>query len=349
MKNIFTLLCASTIALGSIAQVNVPQTTKALYNKKTASWCPPCGDWGLTVNNDIEAATTGKAVVFKLTASNGGMLYSSVCEDLYAGFDNQGASGWPNFYVNAKNETVFGSSGGVLLTSTPLNVISSINSFYNATSADANAGYIVTQTADSVIVDVTTEFFTAMSGDYYTAVYILENNISYSQAGVTGIHTASHFMRASLAGNTSFGAAVGTGSVAAGTVVNGRYAAEIQGSWNASELHVITVVWKYAGAGMYDVINSNDVESSSTVGVSELALQKNVVYPNPTNGMITVETKWGLTETIKVYNLLGEKVAEANVNSLLTTIDISNLTNGIYFVEMIDKNNVRSLEKVIKQ
>lgn len=63
------------------------------------------------------------------------------------------------------------------------------------------------------------------------------------------------------------------------------------------------------------------------------------VYPNPTTGILTIELK---NETIdklivEIYNLLGEKV----YNGLVTqnSININHLNNGVYFLQLKDKNN----------
>ena len=338
----FVAVLATTTAS---AQVTVPETTKALYNKKTASWCPPCGEWGWTTNEAIETGIGDKAVSFKLSASSSGDLYHPVCADLYDGYDTQGQTGWPNFYVNAFNETEYVGTG-ISPTTTQSNCISAVNNFYSATTADINAGYSVSHTANSITVDVTTKFFNAMDGDYYTAIYLLENNIPYSQDGISGTAIGDHILRASFTGN-SWGDQVGSGSVSAGTTVDNSYTISMDPSWDISNLTVITVVWEDLGGGMYDVINANDVFAQA--GVDEITQDIINVYPNPATDMISIETTTVLEQDIKVYNAMGTLVATVEPNANLTTLDISNLENGIYFVEVIDNNNTRSVEKVIKR
>jgi len=57
------------------------------------------------------------------------------------------------------------------------------------------------------------------------------------------------------------------------------------------------------------------------------------LYPNPTGNQFTVTTLSNL-KTIVMYNVLGELVKEQKANQLNTIVDTSELTNGVYFVEM---------------
>ena len=52
------------------------------------------------------------------------------------------------------------------------------------------------------------------------------------------------------------------------------------------------------------------------------------------------------SEEIIVRNILGEVVYIQKSNSSLTTLNISNLENGIYFVEIYTENGMR-IEKII--
>ena len=351
MRTKLTLFLACFLTTTLLAQVPVPQRTKALYNKRTASWCGPCGDWGADVNNDIESGIGDKAVIFKLTASSSGTLYNSVCADLNDGYDAKGEYSWPNFYVNGVNETAFAPSGGIYPTTTTSNCVNAVNTFYSATTATANAGFAVTKTADSVMVDVTTEFFTSMSGDFYTAVYLIEDNVTYNQ-NVSGSGYVStngmHIMRASMAGSMVFGESVGSGSVAAGTKVNGSYSIAINPAWKSADLHVITCMWKAEAGGLYSLVNANDVESTVTAITDPIADNSVKVYPNPTTGVLNVATS-GNASSISVFNVLGERVASADASADLTMLDISGVESGIYFVEVMDANNNKIIKKIVKQ
>ena len=54
-------------------------------------------------------------------------------------------------------------------------------------------------------------------------------------------------------------------------------------------------------------------------------------YPNPTNGIVTI-TGAASGEEIAIYNIAGTKITSFTANDAKTTINISNLANGIYFI-----------------
>ena len=71
------------------------------------------------------------------------------------------------------------------------------------------------------------------------------------------------------------------------------------------------------------------------------------IYPNPTEGKIMIQNLTpSKSEEIIVRNILGEVVYIQNSNINLTTLNISNLENGIYFVEIYTENGIR-IEKII--
>ncbi|MDT8413097.1 MAG: T9SS type A sorting domain-containing protein [Vicingaceae bacterium] len=73
------------------------------------------------------------------------------------------------------------------------------------------------------------------------------------------------------------------------------------------------------------------------------------IYPNPFNNQFTVayETE-NQSAYLAIYNLMGVKVAEQFINSSKTVVDVSNISDGIYFVVIQDGNN-KLHHKILKQ
>ncbi len=75
------------------------------------------------------------------------------------------------------------------------------------------------------------------------------------------------------------------------------------------------------------------------------------IYPNPaTNGLLNLKTSTILTEdaVIEVTDILGRTLISQKMNALsIPAVDVSNLTNGMYFLNLIykDSNNVSSFIK----
>ena len=73
------------------------------------------------------------------------------------------------------------------------------------------------------------------------------------------------------------------------------------------------------------------------------------VYPNPFNNELTVnyEPK-NNTAKLEVYNLIGEKIASQIITKNISTINLSNLVGGIYFLRVTDGSTFLT-QKIIKQ
>ena len=84
-------------------------------------------------------------------------------------------------------------------------------------------------------------------------------------------------------------------------------------------------------------------ESLSTASVNLISVK---LYPNPSNGLITIDSPLRI-QGIKAINLLGQVMInqEANSNSL----DTSSLKAGIYILEINQENGVISTKRFIKK
>ncbi|PHS67298.1 MAG: hypothetical protein COB12_03885 [Flavobacterium sp.] len=72
------------------------------------------------------------------------------------------------------------------------------------------------------------------------------------------------------------------------------------------------------------------------------------VYPNPTSNLITIEltNNYSSTITYKLYNLLGELIYTSESNSQLFRIDMSDLSRGVYLLELIDAQSNKVVKKI---
>jgi hypothetical protein len=70
------------------------------------------------------------------------------------------------------------------------------------------------------------------------------------------------------------------------------------------------------------------------------------IYPNPTNGNITVSG--ANINMVEVYNLCGQKVLSVN-GSQNVNIDMSVLESGVYMVKVIENNGNSTVNKVVKR
>lgn len=78
-----------------------------------------------------------------------------------------------------------------------------------------------------------------------------------------------------------------------------------------------------------------------------LALQAKV-YPNPTSGDVTLEINGQATHAA-IYNVMGELVDSQSVNDGVSTIKMSQLTSGVYFICIFNGNEMVGKTKVVRQ
>ncbi len=69
------------------------------------------------------------------------------------------------------------------------------------------------------------------------------------------------------------------------------------------------------------------------------------IYPNPTNGILNIETNFKF-DKVEIYNVLGQKI---NVELKNKTIDLNDLSVGIYNVNIFKENEFVKSYKVIKK
>lgn len=95
-----------------------------------------------------------------------------------------------------------------------------------------------------------------------------------------------------------------------------------------------------------NIISFSDIVLMSTsfvLGAKEVASAKNLsVYPNPSNGQFNIDMP--NASNVTVYNVLGSVVYSTKLNAGINTINVNNLSDGVYFV----KSTVNG-ETIVKQ
>lgn len=85
----------------------------------------------------------------------------------------------------------------------------------------------------------------------------------------------------------------------------------------------------------------------STDILNQLISQDIVVFPNPATSSITLKTNQ-INSTVKIYNLSGMLLKEVVLCGYMNTIDINDLSTGIYMIEVISDQNIYHT-KIIKE
>ena len=102
----------------------------------------------------------------------------------------------------------------------------------------------------------------------------------------------------------------------------------------------------YGGSGYLIRMNFGDNPWTMGTAINDINNSIFNVYPNPTNGLFTIELDDNEKYDVAVNNVLGQTVYSTNTDGMNTTIDLSNFDKGVYNVELKNKNAIYT-EKVI--
>lgn len=99
------------------------------------------------------------------------------------------------------------------------------------------------------------------------------------------------------------------------------------------------------------ITNTFNTEFVSQLGVTEFENNSFIFYPNPVKEKITISAKDsqdGISNVI-LYDISGKIVVSKSFSSTSTseTIDLSQVSNGMYLIEVTTKSNLKTIKKII--
>lgn len=93
------------------------------------------------------------------------------------------------------------------------------------------------------------------------------------------------------------------------------------------------------------ITNTVTTEITSSLSVDENLISKFYIYPNPTKNVLNIQSKTQITK-LEVYNNIGQ-IVSSKLNK--TTIDVSTLSAGLYFIKITDDITNSETKKFIKE
>ncbi len=306
MKNIVLSLIGIFFALGLAAQteIDIPETQMSLITKRTADWCPFCGEWGWTLKQGLLEDNSRDALV--IVAHFSGDLQTEVAFDITSNF---GGFGQPRFYL--ANEDQRASSGN------HTEVRESIKAKVTMAALEspvAQTGILTTFDDQNLLVTTRTRFFQPGSGDYYLGMYLIEKERIAPQASLGQNAQHRNLITKSLT-ESSFGDPIALGSIPSGNEIEWAAGIALEDAPDLENLIVATILWKKED-DQYFFVNTNfsDVfsrvsETTAILTTEELATFK--VYPTVATDFVTVEldlNRNSETAAIQLYNMNGQLV-----------------------------------------
>jgi len=341
-----TLFFISTVIGFNLQAQNVPEVQQTLITKVTATWCTNCGTWGWSFYEGLSEDNDDKALMLK--AHYSGDLQTTIGTEMGNNFN---ISGQPRFIVNNTDKNANSGNTNNLRTAIETEVDENF-----AQSPTVNAGLNVSMANGELTIDVKTKFFEASSGEYYTNVYLVEDNVIANQSGQsTGASTSHQDVVRATAHSSTFGQLVVNGSAEAGMEVNHSYTVDVNSNWDVNNLEFMAVVWSKSGnTYIFENGSSQTLESSTPVtDISEdinLSIQPTLVVDN-TNINISLEKSDDLS--ISLYNLNGQEIRNIHTGNLSAgnhhfTVEKGNISSGIYLVH-IQNNKGLVTRKIVFQ
>jgi photosystem II stability/assembly factor-like uncharacterized protein len=99
------------------------------------------------------------------------------------------------------------------------------------------------------------------------------------------------------------------------------------------------------GRGVWFIQLRDFISGGGVTGVNDVDKMDVVVYPNPASDILNIESK-GLLSIIQVFDLNGREIMSDFKPS--NTINISNLSKGVYFIKIFDNNGRFTTRKFVK-
>lgn len=155
-------------------------------------------------------------------------------------------------------------------------------------------------------------------------------------------------------------AGAGNGTVVSNAFVNwgGKSNSSIQepDDFNSNQdgAAIAVSAWPYGIAGEWnDIALTNSIyyviEYNNTLGVrSNEQIASLQIFPNPTKEKIEVTSTIEIKK-IEVRSVEGKIVRTVNAVKKIEIIDLTGLTNGIYFVDVTTKDNTLITKKIVKE
>jgi hypothetical protein len=152
-----------------------------------------------------------------------------------------------------------------------------------------------------------------------------------------------------LFGPTGGGDTDGDGVLDATEVSDGTDPSDMCSFVLASATEPPSAAWNAADCDNDGVTNGDEVAAGSDplVSLGENSLEGVSVYPNPSEGLVTITNDNNIVNTIVVYDMLGQVILTKEASSN-TTIDLSIVGTGIYMVKVANKYGSMVENVVIK-
>lgn len=131
---------------------------------------------------------------------------------------------------------------------------------------------------------------------------------------------------------------------------NGEYTFTVPEGWGATEEARIMIK---AIDNYFLNVNTTNFTVDSSLGINDANLSAFNVYPNPSNGIFTIDMEAKSNNVhYSIYSLDGKLIANQKINAfgskINQTVNVSHLPSGTYIIKVVDGNQVNSSKLIIR-
>jgi hypothetical protein len=100
---------------------------------------------------------------------------------------------------------------------------------------------------------------------------------------------------------------------------------------------------------IFEEPTSNKPYADTPLSISEEKKSEITVKPNPTTGQLIINSEQLTIERIEIDNIYGQNIGKYFCGRNEIIIDISRLSNGMYFLKVYMKDGTQKMKKIVKQ
>ncbi len=346
----YILVTAFCISLTlSLSAQQVTQEQRSMLTKVSATWCPPCGGWGWDMFDDLVEDNDEKALLIANHYS--GDLRNPTAEAIAANFENRGQ---PSFFLGSVDQNVTSSN----TTARRASIKEQIDANFELLPV-ANAGLTAQLVDNTIEVQAQTRFFQDTEGEFYLAVYIVEDGVIADQASRGNNVEHKKIMRESFSDN-HFGTQLNdAGVVTQGSSFITNYSYDVPDGWVIENMDLALVIWSKQADDSYEFVNTYvEKDWLNASATSDLFASTVQVSSYPTLGQGLYTTRLTLTESVEALQLsivseTGQTVELRSLDNLPAgqheiQWDLTQQPSGKFFVRASAGSDVRT-EMIVKQ
>ena len=115
------------------------------------------------------------------------------------------------------------------------------------------------------------------------------------------------------------------------------------------EQRSVNINGDYAGQNVYVAFRNHNTEDIFLMKIDDISVTPGTgvenhemitnIYPNPANNVLNINANANINR-VEVYNMMGQMVANYNVNEMSTQINTTAFANGVYTVKIATENGI---------